>query len=67
MGLDVKKRYKDLAQRIKSEFPSADVSGFKGRKMSYEITVNEMVIFSKLEKNGFPDEDEVSIGFGSMP
>uniref|UniRef100_A0A3Q2NML5 Migration and invasion enhancer 1 n=1 Tax=Fundulus heteroclitus TaxID=8078 RepID=A0A3Q2NML5_FUNHE len=53
-------RYRELASTVKGEFPDADVSGFVGRRGSFEIEINEQLIFSKLEAGGFPYEDDVS-------
>ncbi|MBN3312053.1 MIEN1 protein, partial [Atractosteus spatula] len=60
-------RYQELAQVVTGEFPDAEVSGFVGRTGSFEIEINEQLVFSKLETSGFPYEDDVSIvilGFG---
>lgn len=52
-------RYLELAEAVKKEFPDADVSGFVGRRGSFEIIVNEQLIFSKLETGGFPYEENL--------
>uniref|UniRef100_A0A8C6KBB5 Migration and invasion enhancer 1 n=1 Tax=Nothobranchius furzeri TaxID=105023 RepID=A0A8C6KBB5_NOTFU len=52
-------RYQELAQVIKGEFPEVDVSGFVGRRGSFEIHINEVLVFSKLETGGFPYEDDI--------
>lgn len=44
---------------IKQKVPQAEVSGFVGRRSSFEVTVNDMVTFSKLERGGFPNFEEV--------
>uniref|UniRef100_A0A3P8X6P4 Migration and invasion enhancer 1 n=1 Tax=Cynoglossus semilaevis TaxID=244447 RepID=A0A3P8X6P4_CYNSE len=52
-------RYLELARVVKGEFPDADVSGFVGRRASFEIEINGQLVFSKLECGGFPYEDDV--------
>ncbi len=39
---------------ILNEVPGASVSGAKGRRSSFEVTLNDKVIFSKLKSSGFP-------------
>uniref|UniRef100_A0A3Q3D4G6 Migration and invasion enhancer 1 n=1 Tax=Hippocampus comes TaxID=109280 RepID=A0A3Q3D4G6_HIPCM len=55
----IRPRYRELARVVKGEFPDADVSGFVGRKASFEIEINGQLVFSKLELGGFPYEDDV--------
>lgn len=52
-------RYLELARVVKGEFPDADVSGTVGRQGSFEIVLNDQLVFSKLETGGFPQEDDV--------
>ncbi|XP_063849271.1 uncharacterized protein LOC135093689 [Scylla paramamosain] len=52
-------RYEELARVIKAQVPQAEVTGFVGRSSSFEVTVNDSLIFSKLERKGFPDFDEI--------
>uniref|UniRef100_A0A4W5R6R5 Selenoprotein W, 2a n=1 Tax=Hucho hucho TaxID=62062 RepID=A0A4W5R6R5_9TELE len=40
-------------------FPEAEVSGFVGRKGSFELEINGELVFSKLETGGFPMEKDV--------
>lgn len=42
-----------------AEFPEAVVSGFVGRNSSFEVKINDQLIFSKLEMEGFPYEDDL--------
>lgn len=53
-------RYQELRQKILGAVPSADITGNVGRRTSFEVTVNDIVIFSKLEKGSFPDFDMVA-------
>ncbi|KAK4314020.1 hypothetical protein Pmani_014683 [Petrolisthes manimaculis] len=48
-----------MAGLIKAKVPQAEVTGFVGRRSSFEVTVNETVIHSKLERGGFPEFTEV--------
>ncbi|XP_075439412.1 migration and invasion enhancer 1-like, partial [Ascaphus truei] len=47
-------RYQELASEIKAQIPDADISGVVGRTGSFEVKVNDELIFSKLECGGFP-------------
>jgi len=53
-------RYEDLARQIKAKVPQADVTGFVGRQSSFEVTINDKLSFSKLDRGGFPDFQEMS-------
>nr|XP_033776663.1 migration and invasion enhancer 1-like [Geotrypetes seraphini] len=52
-------RYWELAEQIKQHVPDAVVSGEKGRNGSFEVKVNEKLIFSKLECCGFPYSEDI--------
>uniref|UniRef100_A0A8C4TKX1 Migration and invasion enhancer 1 n=1 Tax=Erpetoichthys calabaricus TaxID=27687 RepID=A0A8C4TKX1_ERPCA len=52
-------RYHALATKIKEHVPDAEISGDKGRKTSFEITLNDQLIFSKLKMGGFPFDEDV--------
>uniref|UniRef100_A0A3B3UQ32 Selenoprotein W, 2b n=1 Tax=Poecilia latipinna TaxID=48699 RepID=A0A3B3UQ32_9TELE len=58
MGAKIKVEYW-LAQSIQGKFPDAEVTGFVGRRGSFEVEINEQLVFSKLESGGFPSEDDV--------
>ncbi|XP_040198536.1 migration and invasion enhancer 1-like, partial [Rana temporaria] len=47
-------RYQELASEIKEHVPDAEITGGVGRMGSFEVKVNDEVIFSKLECGGFP-------------
>jgi len=49
----------ELAEEIKADVPEAEVNGFVGRRSSFEVKVNGKLVFSKLEKGGFPVFKEV--------
>ncbi|KAI1904157.1 hypothetical protein AGOR_G00002790 [Albula goreensis] len=44
---------------IRRQVPEANVSGNVGRRTSFEVTVNDKLIFSKLKAGAFPDNKEV--------
>nr|ADM18134.1 selenoprotein W2a [Eriocheir sinensis] len=44
---------------IKAKIPQAEVTGYTGRARSFEVTVNDTLIFSKVERGAFPNFDEV--------
>jgi len=39
--------------------PTAEVTGEKGRKTSFEITINGKMAYSKLDSGSFPDFKDV--------
>ncbi|KAK9977457.1 hypothetical protein ABG768_019270 [Culter alburnus] len=45
-------------------FPDAEVSGFVGRRGSFEIEINEHLVFSKLEMGGFPYDEDIMEAIG---
>ena len=49
-----------LKRLILKELPGASVEGEEGRFRSFEITINDKLIFSKLKTNAFPVLDDVS-------
>jgi len=52
-------RYRELSNAILASLPEALVSGFVGRRSSFEVKLNGQEIHSKLETKGFPDFKEV--------
>uniref|UniRef100_A0A3B3T8B7 Migration and invasion enhancer 1 n=1 Tax=Paramormyrops kingsleyae TaxID=1676925 RepID=A0A3B3T8B7_9TELE len=52
-------RYQELAQAIRGKFREAEVSGFVGRRGSFEIEINGQLVFSKLKSGGFPYTEDV--------
>lgn len=53
------RRYEDLRREILAAFPNADVSGSKGRRTSFEVTMNGQLAYSKLQTGKFPDYSSV--------
>ena len=51
--------YRELSNAILASLPEAQVSGFVGRRSSFEVKLNGQEIHSKLETKGFPDFKEV--------
>jgi len=60
-GWGYESRYSKLRQNILAALPDADIdiTGDSGRSTSFEITVDDKLIFSKLSLGGFPDSDHV--------
>lgn len=52
-------RYERLKAAILKAVPSAEVTDAVGRKSSFEITVNDKLIYSALESGKLPDEKEI--------
>jgi len=51
-------RYEELARLVRAKVPTAEVSGQVGRSSSFEVKINDEVIFSKLQMGSFPDFEE---------
>ncbi|XP_014203729.1 migration and invasion enhancer 1 [Copidosoma floridanum] len=54
------KQFVELAQKIKESVPEAKVSGIPGRQASFEVQVNDELVYSKLQTMAFPDFNEVT-------
>jgi len=52
-------RYEELARLLREKVPGATVEGAAGRRRSFEVTVDGVLVFSKLERGGFPAWAEV--------
>lgn len=52
-------RYRELRQMIVQSVPGAVVDGNKGRRSSFEVTVNKKLLFSKLANGSFPDFEAI--------
>ncbi|KYN39634.1 Protein C17orf37 like protein, partial [Trachymyrmex septentrionalis] len=56
-----KKHFLELAEEIKKNVPNATVSGTAGRQgTSFEVQVNDELVYSKLETLAFPDFDAIA-------
>jgi len=58
-GWGYENKFRKLRDEILASLPSADVTGSKGRKTSFEVTINDKLVYSKLDKNGFPEFKDV--------
>jgi len=52
-------RFLDLKGALEKQCSSIEVSGFEGRSGSFEVSVGEKVVFSKLATYGFPYEKDI--------
>lgn len=50
-----KKQFLQLAEEIKKNVPNATVAGTAGRQASFEVQVNDELVYSKLQTLAFPD------------
>ncbi|RLU23150.1 hypothetical protein DMN91_005428 [Ooceraea biroi] len=50
-----KKQFLQLAEEIKKNVPDATVAGTAGRRASFEVQVNDELVYSKLQTLAFPD------------
>ncbi|CAH8823663.1 unnamed protein product [Trichobilharzia szidati] len=48
-----------LEAAIQQRFKSASVHIYGGRQNSFEVTVNDKLIFSKLKRGDFPDTEAI--------
>ncbi|XP_053387844.1 migration and invasion enhancer 1-like [Mercenaria mercenaria] len=44
---------------ILTELPETEVTGDVGRSSSFEVTINDQLVFSKLKTYGFPKSQDV--------
>ncbi|KAK7872047.1 hypothetical protein R5R35_004551 [Gryllus longicercus] len=58
-GCGYRPKFEELADQIKSKVPSASVKGEEGRTGSFEVKVNEKLVYSKLMTMAFPDFENV--------
>lgn len=52
-------RFLDLKASLEKQCENVEISGFEGRQGSFEVSVNDKVVFSKLETYGFPYENDI--------
>ncbi|PSN33466.1 Migration and invasion enhancer 1 [Blattella germanica] len=53
-------RFEELKTQIKTTVPTAEVEGKEGRTGSFEVKVNDTLIYSKLSTMAFPDFNNVT-------
>lgn len=56
-----KKQFLQLAEEIKKNVPNATVAGVSGRRASFEVQVNDELVYSKLQTLAFPDFTAVAV------
>ncbi|GBO09184.1 hypothetical protein AVEN_166050-1, partial [Araneus ventricosus] len=49
----------ELQKKILAAVPEAEIKGKVGRSTSFEVVVNGVLVFSKLQKGKFPDFNEI--------
>ncbi|XP_033112374.1 migration and invasion enhancer 1-like [Anneissia japonica] len=54
-----KSRFLELQSQIQSAVPEAEVTGSVGRDQSFEVSLNDQMLFSKLDSGGFPNNDQI--------
>ncbi|CAG0916205.1 unnamed protein product [Notodromas monacha] len=53
--------FEDLASIIESNIPNVAVHGNpEGRARSFEVKINDTLVFSRLISNAFPDPNEIA-------
>ena len=52
-------RFKQLQKKILAVVPEAVVNGAVGRESSFEVTINDVEVYSKLKKGSFPNFDKI--------
>uniref|UniRef100_A0A0K8TNU5 Migration and invasion enhancer 1 n=1 Tax=Tabanus bromius TaxID=304241 RepID=A0A0K8TNU5_TABBR len=55
-----KRKCQELAQTVKSLCPDIDVHCHQGRRGSFEVTINDTLVHSKLQSMAFPDFQDVA-------
>ncbi len=53
------RKFKALSSDILKAVPDAKITGLKGRKASFEIKINDVLVFSKLESGRFPQYQDI--------
>ncbi|OWR51339.1 migration and invasion enhancer 1 [Danaus plexippus] len=56
---DYKGHCLELAEKIKTSIPNAAVSCKQGRRGSFEVIINDKLVYSKLQTMALPDYEEV--------
>ncbi|CAB3373077.1 Hypothetical predicted protein [Cloeon dipterum] len=54
-----KAQFDELAEKLKEKIPDVELSGREGRRGSFEVTLNDTLVHSKLQTLAFPDYDDV--------
>ncbi|KAI4491622.1 PREDICTED: migration and invasion enhancer 1 [Polistes canadensis] len=54
-----KQQFLDMVNVIEKNVPMAKVSGTKGKEESFEIKINDQLVYSRLQTLAFPDYEAV--------
>jgi selenoprotein W-related protein len=58
--VDILKKFEELSQYIKPKHPDVSINGHEGRRASFEVKVNDVLVHSKLSTLAYPDYDDLS-------
>ncbi|KAL7288069.1 hypothetical protein TKK_0017860 [Trichogramma kaykai] len=66
------KQFLEMSEIIQKAVPEATVTGEEGRQASFEVQINNELVYSKLQTMAFPDFNAVSeavqhVAQGEMP
>lgn len=53
------RKFRSMKETVEKALPNVSITDSKGRKNSFEITVNGTLVYSKLDTGNFPDLDQV--------
>ncbi|KAG5870900.1 hypothetical protein JTB14_025415 [Gonioctena quinquepunctata] len=53
-------KFQELAKHLEERHPSLKLNGHEGRRGSFEVTVNDTLVHSKLSTISYPDYDDLS-------
>ncbi|KAJ8921971.1 hypothetical protein NQ315_008608 [Exocentrus adspersus] len=53
-------KFEELVQHVKERHPTVNVNGREGRRASFEVSVNDTLVHSKLATLAYPDYDDLS-------
>ncbi|XP_008546798.1 migration and invasion enhancer 1 [Microplitis demolitor] len=54
-----RKQFLEMSDLIKKDYPDVKISGEPGKQGSFEIKINDELIYSKLQTMAFPEYNEV--------
>ncbi|XP_015181775.1 PREDICTED: migration and invasion enhancer 1 [Polistes dominula] len=54
-----KQQFLDMLNAIEKNVPTAKVSGTEGKEESFEIKINDQLVYSRLQTLAFPDYEAV--------
>lgn len=53
------RKFRSMKETVEKALPNVSITDSKGRKNSFEITVNGTLVYSKLDSGNFPDLDQI--------